>query len=142
VPPRTAIRVALTKRELEIFTQLASGHSNHKIAYELSVSTNTVANHIASILANSTSKTASKQPSKPYAAASPKQLRVTSSPLETYTNTAIDPDAIPDTRHQQSRTRHPRPPDSLLAKGVPPVLAGSRRLRARTALDPNAGDSF
>jgi len=36
---------------LEIFTQLASGNSNHQIARELSVSTNTVANHIASILA-------------------------------------------------------------------------------------------
>jgi DNA-binding NarL/FixJ family response regulator len=46
-----AIRAALTERELEIFTQLASGHSNHQIAHELSVSTNTVANHIASILA-------------------------------------------------------------------------------------------
>ncbi len=47
----TAIRAALTTRELEIFTQLASGHSNHQIAHDLSVSTNTVANHIASILA-------------------------------------------------------------------------------------------
>jgi DNA-binding NarL/FixJ family response regulator len=47
----TAIRAALTERELQIFTQLASGHSNHQIAYDLSVSTNTVANHIASILA-------------------------------------------------------------------------------------------
>ena len=47
----TAIRAALTERELEIFTQLASGHSNHQIAHDLSVSTNTVANHIASILA-------------------------------------------------------------------------------------------
>jgi DNA-binding NarL/FixJ family response regulator len=47
----TAIRAALTDRELEIFTQLASGHSNHQIAHDLSVSTNTVANHIASILA-------------------------------------------------------------------------------------------
>jgi DNA-binding NarL/FixJ family response regulator len=46
-----AIRAALTDRELEIFTQLASGHTNHQIAHELSVSTNTVANHIASILA-------------------------------------------------------------------------------------------
>ncbi len=45
------IRAALTERELEIFTQLASGHSNRQIAQELSVSTNTVANHIASILA-------------------------------------------------------------------------------------------
>ncbi len=47
----TAIRAALTERELEIFTQLASGHSNRQIAHDLSVSTNTVANHIASILA-------------------------------------------------------------------------------------------
>jgi len=47
----TAIRAALTERELEIFTQLASGRTNHEIAYDLSVSTNTIANHIASILA-------------------------------------------------------------------------------------------
>jgi two-component system response regulator DegU len=47
----TAIRAALTERELEIFTQLASGNSNHQIAHDLSLSTNTVANHIASILA-------------------------------------------------------------------------------------------
>ena len=47
----TAIRAVLTERELEIFTQLASGHSNHQIAHELSLSANTVANHIASILA-------------------------------------------------------------------------------------------
>jgi DNA-binding NarL/FixJ family response regulator len=46
-----AIRAVLTHRELEIFTRLASGDSNHKIASELSLSTNTVANHIASILA-------------------------------------------------------------------------------------------
>ena len=46
-----AIRAALTDRELEIFTQLASGKSNQQIAHELSLSTNTVANHIASILA-------------------------------------------------------------------------------------------
>ena len=46
-----AIRAALTERELEIFKQLASGKSNHHIAHELSLSTNTVANHIASILA-------------------------------------------------------------------------------------------
>ena len=46
-----AIRAVLTDRELEIFTRLASGDSNHKIASELSLSTNTVANHIASILA-------------------------------------------------------------------------------------------
>ena len=46
-----AIRAVLTNRELEIFTRLASGDSNHEIARELSLSTNTVANHIASILA-------------------------------------------------------------------------------------------
>ncbi len=46
-----AIRAALTARELEIFTQLASGKTNQEIADELSLSTNTVANHIASILA-------------------------------------------------------------------------------------------
>ncbi len=45
-----AIRAALTERELEIFTRLASGKTNHEIAEELSLSTNTVANHIASIL--------------------------------------------------------------------------------------------
>jgi DNA-binding NarL/FixJ family response regulator len=46
-----AIRTALTQRELEIFTKLASGKNNHDIARELSLSPNTVANHIASILA-------------------------------------------------------------------------------------------
>ena len=46
-----AIRAALTEREFEIFTRLASGNSNQEIAQELSLSTNTVANHIASILA-------------------------------------------------------------------------------------------
>jgi DNA-binding NarL/FixJ family response regulator len=46
-----AIRAALTDRELEIFTLLASGNSNHEIAGELSLSANTVSNHIASILA-------------------------------------------------------------------------------------------
>jgi DNA-binding NarL/FixJ family response regulator len=46
-----AIRAALTGRELEIFTLLASGNSNPEIAHELSLSTNTVSNHIASILA-------------------------------------------------------------------------------------------
>jgi DNA-binding NarL/FixJ family response regulator len=46
-----AIRAALTDRELEIFTHLASGRSNPAIARKLSISTNTVANHIASILA-------------------------------------------------------------------------------------------
>jgi DNA-binding NarL/FixJ family response regulator len=47
----TAIRAALTERELEIFTRLASGSSNHEIAHDLSLSAHTVANHIASILA-------------------------------------------------------------------------------------------
>jgi DNA-binding NarL/FixJ family response regulator len=46
-----AIRAALTDRELEIFKRLASGDSNHEIARKLTLSTNTVANHIASILA-------------------------------------------------------------------------------------------
>jgi DNA-binding NarL/FixJ family response regulator len=46
-----AIRAALTERELEIFSQLASGKSNHDIAHDLSLSANTVRNHIASILA-------------------------------------------------------------------------------------------
>jgi two-component system NarL family response regulator len=46
-----AIRAVLTERELEIFTRLASGKTNHEIAGELSLSANTVANHIASILA-------------------------------------------------------------------------------------------
>jgi DNA-binding NarL/FixJ family response regulator len=42
---------AACDRQLEIFTKLASGKNNHDIARELSLSTNTVANHIASILA-------------------------------------------------------------------------------------------
>jgi DNA-binding NarL/FixJ family response regulator len=46
-----AIRAALTSRELEIFTRLASGGSNHDIAADLGLSTNTVSNHVASILA-------------------------------------------------------------------------------------------
>jgi DNA-binding NarL/FixJ family response regulator len=46
-----AIRAALTARELEIFTRLASGNSNHEIAHELALSTSTISNHIASILA-------------------------------------------------------------------------------------------
>jgi DNA-binding NarL/FixJ family response regulator len=45
------IRGALTTRELEIFTRLASGNTNDEIGRELSVSVNTVSNHIASILA-------------------------------------------------------------------------------------------
>ncbi len=47
----SAIRSVLTERELEIFERLASGRTNHDIAHELSLSTNTVHNHIASILA-------------------------------------------------------------------------------------------
>jgi len=47
----SAIRAVLTERELEIFERLASGRSNREIAHELSLSTNTVHNHIASILA-------------------------------------------------------------------------------------------
>jgi DNA-binding NarL/FixJ family response regulator len=45
-----AIRAVLTMRELEVFERLASGRTNQEIAAELSLSTNTVANHIASIL--------------------------------------------------------------------------------------------
>jgi two-component system, NarL family, response regulator LiaR len=46
-----SIRAALTERELEIFKRLASGESNQDIGRELSLSANTVANHISSILA-------------------------------------------------------------------------------------------
>jgi DNA-binding NarL/FixJ family response regulator len=46
-----AIRAALTVRELEIFKRLASGASNQEIGRDLSLSTNTISNHIASILA-------------------------------------------------------------------------------------------
>jgi DNA-binding NarL/FixJ family response regulator len=46
-----AIRAALTDRELEIFQQLASGKSNHEIGRDLSLSPNTVANHVAGSLA-------------------------------------------------------------------------------------------
>jgi two-component system, NarL family, response regulator LiaR len=45
------IRATLTMRELEIFTKLASGKSNQAIGLELALSTNTVSNHIVSILA-------------------------------------------------------------------------------------------
>ena len=45
-----AIRTALTDRELEILKQLASGKSNNEIARDLSLSPNTVANHVAGIL--------------------------------------------------------------------------------------------
>ena len=47
----SAIRAVLTERELEIFERLASGRTNRDIAHELLLSTNTVHNHIASILA-------------------------------------------------------------------------------------------
>jgi DNA-binding NarL/FixJ family response regulator len=47
----STIRAALTERELEIFQLLASGKSNHEIGRQLSLSTNTVRNHIKSILA-------------------------------------------------------------------------------------------
>lgn len=47
----TAIRAALTQRELEIFTRLASGHTDKQIGQELSLSTNTIANHVKNILA-------------------------------------------------------------------------------------------
>jgi DNA-binding NarL/FixJ family response regulator len=46
-----AIRTVLTDRELEILEQLASGKSNNEIARHLSLSPNTVANHVAGILA-------------------------------------------------------------------------------------------
>jgi NarL family two-component system response regulator LiaR len=46
-----AIRAVLTERELEIFKLLASGESNQEIGRQLSLSANTVKNHIASILA-------------------------------------------------------------------------------------------
>jgi DNA-binding NarL/FixJ family response regulator len=51
IPTALAIRGALTARELEIFTRLASGESNRDIGRALSLSANTVSNHIASILA-------------------------------------------------------------------------------------------
>jgi DNA-binding NarL/FixJ family response regulator len=51
VSAASAIRAALTPREMEIFILLASGKSNHAIAADLALSTNTVSNHIASILA-------------------------------------------------------------------------------------------
>jgi DNA-binding NarL/FixJ family response regulator len=46
-----AIRAALTVRELDIFKRLASGATNQDIGRELLLSTNTISNHIASILA-------------------------------------------------------------------------------------------
>jgi two-component system NarL family response regulator len=50
---RTAesIRAAVTERELQIFKRLSSGESNREIACALSLSENTVKNHVASILA-------------------------------------------------------------------------------------------
>jgi DNA-binding NarL/FixJ family response regulator len=39
----------LTVRELEIFERLASGESNQKIGLDVSLGTNTISNHIASI---------------------------------------------------------------------------------------------
>jgi DNA-binding NarL/FixJ family response regulator len=47
----SAIRAVLTVRELEIFGRLASGESNQRIGQELSLSPNTISNHVASILA-------------------------------------------------------------------------------------------
>ena len=67
----SAIRSALTQRELEIFDRLASGKTNREIARELSLSTNTVHNHIASILARLHLHNRIQQPSKPSAPASP-----------------------------------------------------------------------
>lgn len=46
-----AIRACLTERELQILQRLPSGESNQAIGDELSLSPNTVSNHIASILA-------------------------------------------------------------------------------------------
>jgi NarL family two-component system response regulator LiaR len=46
-----AIRAALTERELQIFTLLASGHSNQQIGDQLELSANTIAKHLTSILA-------------------------------------------------------------------------------------------
>ena len=46
----TAIRAALTEREVEIFSLLASGKTNQQIGETLLLSANTIANHIASIL--------------------------------------------------------------------------------------------
>jgi DNA-binding NarL/FixJ family response regulator len=51
VEAAAAIRANLTERELEIFELLASGKSSREIGCELSLSENTVKNHVASILA-------------------------------------------------------------------------------------------
>ena len=45
------VRAVLTHRELEIFTLLATGNTNHRIGDDLGLSANTVSNHIKSILA-------------------------------------------------------------------------------------------
>jgi len=47
----SAIRAALTDRELQIFQLLASGKTNQEIGNELTLGSNTVSNHIKSILA-------------------------------------------------------------------------------------------
>ena len=47
----SAIRAALTDRELQIFQLLASGKTNQEIGDELTLGSNTVSNHIKSILA-------------------------------------------------------------------------------------------
>ena len=97
----TAIRAALTERELEIFTQLASGHSNQQIANDLSVSTNTVANHIASILAKlhleNRIQAAVQAVRSGISLPAPREVFAAAA----LTTTACDPDA----RHRQSRTR-------------------------------------
>jgi DNA-binding NarL/FixJ family response regulator len=49
-PAATEIRAVLTDRELQIFTLLASGHTNHELGDELGLSPNTVSNHVKSIL--------------------------------------------------------------------------------------------
>jgi DNA-binding NarL/FixJ family response regulator len=51
VSTASAIRAALTERELEIFKLLASGANNPEIAHQLNLSTHTISNHIKSILA-------------------------------------------------------------------------------------------
>ena len=51
VPAANAIRAALTTRELDILNLLAQGQSNSQIGRQLSLSANTVANHVKSILA-------------------------------------------------------------------------------------------
>jgi DNA-binding NarL/FixJ family response regulator len=45
------IRSRLSERELEVFTQLSTGHSNKTIARTMGLSENTVNKHVASILA-------------------------------------------------------------------------------------------